>query len=335
MKHLAVILLVYCFAFARETEGASEEKCDADNGWEYTERTDKCYRPEKRADRHLNFPGAQSNCEFYGNFQVSSMLVTAKNENENKVVFRKRIDTNVPVFLGLRKSADKDGEWRWLDNTLLSWNNWAPGEPKNEPHHEYAVQRAGDMKWEAVHSHAKNEYMCQMEPFAYKCPNGGCENGGKCVRQGEGWGCACTEGYYGNKCEHKCGGVDINLNMLFPHPSHPFKVEYQPPSDIESTSRVVCKWTVKTFPRISFLKKTSLKFDRLDLGDSADCTSDKVSIYEGTDDTGKELGVFCGNTVPSTVIEGSEDASLFVKFESENGSSIGGFKLVVNNPFVG
>lgn len=327
MKQVAVILLVLSTALANETccsgslktEGSNEDQCDAN--WSFSCCTDRCYG---QFQEDKNFKEADSICkvEF-----ASGIIVSPKTEDENRVIFERRTDISVPLLLGLKRGED-DNKWRWADGTILEWSNWAPNEPSTKLTKRCVVQIAGDNLWKADYCIKPQAYVCQVEPHVHKCPGGECLNDGKCERQWEGWGCTCRDGFYGNKCEETCGGEAGVFDVLV------HKVKIEKPANLTG-NHFVCEWKIKPSKWLHN-DKVQLKFEELNLGESDNCSSAKVSIYEGHDEKEKLLGDYCGSVIPSTAIKGEKGSSLFVKFETDRAEDVDdGFKIVLAPVFGG
>ena len=74
-----------------------------------------------------------------------------------------------------------------------------------------------------------------------------------------------------------------------------------------------------------FLQVIQLHFLNFDLGDSSNCSSSSVKVYDGNDVTAPLLQTFCGRGLPGDVT--SSGNSLFVYFKIENVTTYDGFTI--------
>ncbi|KAI0218615.1 Cubilin [Lamellibrachia satsuma] len=96
-----------------------------------------------------------------------------------------------------------------------------------------------------------------------------------------------------------------------------------------------CSWKIQVHPskvvKLEFLtfdveedaEEVELEVDELE--DLTTCVYDKLTIYNGENDTAPELGTFCGATLPRDYI--SSNRYLFVSFKSDASVTKGGFKI--------
>ena len=54
------------------------------------------------------------------------------------------------------------------------------------------------------------------------------------------------------------------------------------------------------------------------------CPFDKVTVYDGSDESAAKIGVFCGATLPRVIHSGNN--SLYVVFKSDFSTTANGFK---------
>ena len=73
------------------------------------------------------------------------------------------------------------------------------------------------------------------------------------------------------------------------------------------------------------LQIVKLEFLTLNVEQSATCAYDKVTVYDGVDNSATRLGRYCGTTLPGEVI--STTNSLFVSFQSDSSVTKVGFNI--------
>nr|DBA25188.1 TPA: hypothetical protein GDO54_012746 [Pyxicephalus adspersus] len=108
-----------------------------------------------------------------------------------------------------------------------------------------------------------------------------------------------------------CGGTLFGQSGIIQSLGYPSK---------NYTDSLLCDWFFNG-PTGHYL---TITFMFLDLQDSTDCTSDYIEIRE-YNSSGKSLGKFCGNTVPSVVR--TSDSFAYVKFVSDGSVNAKGFQM--------
>ncbi|XP_020331075.2 L-selectin-like [Oncorhynchus kisutch] len=107
-------------------------------------------------------------------------------------------------WIGIRKVDDV---WTWVgtNKTLTKEaENWADGEPNNGGNNEdcvemYIKREADTRKWndESCMKNKKKTALC----FTVSCQSDSCYHG-ECVETINSHSCKCSEGFYGEQCEH-------------------------------------------------------------------------------------------------------------------------------------
>ena len=84
-----------------------------------------------------------------------------------------------------------------------------------------------------------------------------------------------------------------------------------------------CTWIIE----LPGCKSVELKFDEVDIEESANCTKDRVTILNGNDVNAIPLGSYCGNKVPNTIQSSTEVVA--IQFISDDTITINktGFNL--------
>ena len=67
---------------------------------------------------------------------------------------------NAPFYVGA--STDGSGQWKWIDNSLLSFTNWNAGQPTSN---NVCMQLLSSGKWTASSQWCSSiaKYICQKE----------------------------------------------------------------------------------------------------------------------------------------------------------------------------
>ncbi|KAI0218622.1 Cubilin [Lamellibrachia satsuma] len=89
----------------------------------------------------------------------------------------------------------------------------------------------------------------------------------------------------------------------------------------EYRNKMRCGWRIQVDPS----KIVKLEFLTFDVEEVIPCKFDKVTVYDGEDDSAPRMGTFCGTTLPRDFI--SSNRSLFVSFKSDSSQTKGGFKI--------
>ncbi|KAI0218613.1 Ovochymase-2 [Lamellibrachia satsuma] len=90
---------------------------------------------------------------------------------------------------------------------------------------------------------------------------------------------------------------------------------------IQYVNNMKCGWKVQ----VDSSKVVKLEFLGLSVEESSTCAFDKVTVYDGVDDSATRLGRYCGTTLPGEII--SNTNSLFVSFESDSSVTNDGFSI--------
>lgn len=125
----------------------------------------KCFRVFDQVNR-ITWSGAKLKCEIHG-----GVLAVVSNHLEQAFVTTLLYNTSIDLWLGL--TSDPKGQFSWAQPGLLSYTNWAPGEPLDNsgPHHNRTPGNCVVM----LHGNPqKNTGMwasraCEMENNGYIC----------------------------------------------------------------------------------------------------------------------------------------------------------------------
>ncbi|KAG7487557.1 hypothetical protein MATL_G00024770 [Megalops atlanticus] len=114
-------------------------------------------------------------------------------------------------WIGIRKIATV---WTWVgtNKTLTKKaENWASGEPNNGKNNEdcveiYIKRHIDTGKWNDESCRKKKTALC----YTASCQQDSCSGHGECVETINNHTCACSEGFYGEKCENvvACEALD-------------------------------------------------------------------------------------------------------------------------------
>ncbi|XP_061837872.2 C-type mannose receptor 2 isoform X1 [Nerophis lumbriciformis] len=98
------------------------------DGWTSYQR--KCFRMFDQSQR-ATWSAAKIKCELQG-----GVLAVLSNHLEQAFVTTMLYNTTIPLWLGL--TSDAKGHFQWAQAGLLSYTNWAPGQPVDNsgPHHD-------------------------------------------------------------------------------------------------------------------------------------------------------------------------------------------------------
>ncbi|XP_029014189.1 C-type mannose receptor 2 [Betta splendens] len=126
----------------------------------------KCFRVFSDQSNKLTWSAAKLKCERHG-----GMLAVVSNHLEQ--AFVTTLLSNVSVDLWLALTSDSKGHFQWSKSSLLSYTNWAPGEPVDNsgPHHNKSPGNCALM----VHGNPRRSTgmwasrACEMESHGFAC----------------------------------------------------------------------------------------------------------------------------------------------------------------------
>jgi hypothetical protein len=100
---------------------------------------------------------AKKQCEDMGGHLV---IITSKAENS----FVSRLSDFQSTFIGCT-DENKEGDWRWVDGTRVTWKNWAKGEPNNNGKEHYGELHDTDGVWNDLQKNNPGiiGYVCEWE----------------------------------------------------------------------------------------------------------------------------------------------------------------------------
>ncbi|KAL8588954.1 hypothetical protein ACOMHN_065736 [Nucella lapillus] len=117
----------------------------------------------------------------------------------------------------------------------------------------------------------------------------------------------------------RCGGLTVGQGHSGVLQSPGYSLTSYPPAHYPPSAH--CGWRIVSPPHTTI----RLHFEDLMLETSPNCSSDSLTVYDGGDETGPELGRFCGKYTPPDVV--STDSLLFLRFSSDAGVEGRGFKV--------
>ncbi|MBN2443193.1 MAG: hypothetical protein JXJ04_17665 [Spirochaetales bacterium] len=133
--------------------------CSVSRGFKKINGIDDCYLYNNHTYFYIkhktNWYDAKSACE-----AAEGHLLISNNEKENDFI-KKIIDAN--TWLGLT-DVENEGFWRWVDNRLLMWSDWAEGEPNNGGTENYAHYNAQkNFLWNDTNRRNEFYFICEIE----------------------------------------------------------------------------------------------------------------------------------------------------------------------------
>eukprot|EP00063_Salmo_salar_P068174 XP_014043009.1 PREDICTED: macrophage mannose receptor 1-like [Salmo salar] len=76
-------------------------------------------------------------------------------------------DSYSSFWIGLFKTHL--GQWKWLDQTVLDYINWAEGQPQGSPY-DYGYIQSSDGTWSTASSWADKPYICKKPKVLPETP---------------------------------------------------------------------------------------------------------------------------------------------------------------------
>ncbi|XP_065273059.1 C-type lectin-like isoform X1 [Emys orbicularis] len=148
--------LTYNPSLAAPSLSAGAQAMSCPTGW--FSFHDSCYRffPKEK-----NWMEAEAHCQHHCH---GAHLASIHSPGENKMLahyIKKYHKKKRPVWIGLSDPME-DQDWRWSDNSLLSFTAWDKGQPDSPRKKEHCVvlERPGFQKW--------HDYPCDWR-FSFVC----------------------------------------------------------------------------------------------------------------------------------------------------------------------
>ncbi|CAI5786638.1 Hypothetical predicted protein [Podarcis lilfordi] len=129
-------------------------------GWMFFEKS--CYGLFNQVP--LKFTEAEKQCQSSGG---NGHLASIMNGQEMSVVaayVKDLYKAGKPVWIGLHSyDLPKSKAWKWTDSSVVSYHNWAPGQPSQASGDELCVElMAGDyLTWKAAPCTGKHPFLCR------------------------------------------------------------------------------------------------------------------------------------------------------------------------------
>ncbi|XP_065449491.1 C-type lectin-like isoform X4 [Chrysemys picta bellii] len=120
---------------------------------------DSCYR---FFHTKKNWMEAEAHCQHHSH---GAHLASIHSAGENKMLahyIKKYYKENCAIWIGLSDPME-DQDWRWSDNSMLSFTAWEKGQPNNLKKNEHCVGSSPDSDFKKWH-----DYPCE-ESFPFIC----------------------------------------------------------------------------------------------------------------------------------------------------------------------
>ncbi|XP_065277012.1 C-type lectin-like [Emys orbicularis] len=151
--------LTYNPSLAAPSLSAGAQAMSCPTGW--FSFHDSCYRffPKEK-----NWMEAEAYCQHQ---RHGAHLVSIHSPGENKMLahyIKKYHRKCRPVWIGL-SDPEHDRDWRWSDNSLLSFTAWNKGQPDSPSKNEHCVvlERPGFQKWDDYPCHWRFSFVCKCK----------------------------------------------------------------------------------------------------------------------------------------------------------------------------
>ncbi|KAK3611692.1 hypothetical protein CHS0354_034357 [Potamilus streckersoni] len=103
------------------------------------------------------FKEAETHCN-----SLKASVSTAKTKDENDFIGA-LVAPGKDIWVGL-SDAEKEGVWKWIDSTLVTWFNWQPGQPDNWNNEEdHAIMIYKDKKWNDIRETTQYRFVCKRQ----------------------------------------------------------------------------------------------------------------------------------------------------------------------------
>ncbi len=96
-------------------------------------------------------------------------LATIFSSEENWYVNRyMRYADATTAFIGLRKKADTENDWEWMDGSEVGYTKWVEGEPDVVEGQDCGGMNKEDGTWFSAACTATKSYHCKLQPGIWK-----------------------------------------------------------------------------------------------------------------------------------------------------------------------
>jgi hypothetical protein len=133
--------------------------CSKSVEYEKVENFDDCYIFNDHTylyiKHKINWYNAKNACE-----SQKAHLLIINSEQENDFI-KQIIGDN--TWLGL-SDVENEGFWKWIDNSVLTWSDWAEGEPNNSGIENYAIYyNEKNYSWNDAPRRNEYYFICEID----------------------------------------------------------------------------------------------------------------------------------------------------------------------------